>query len=324
MNVFKCSLAALLAVSMSALLVGDASAAPKRAYVATSFVLEIGGETAGYMSSVSGGNAYANVVKQPSPASPIVKKHIGQTSTEPIAVQLGIGMGKPLYDWISSMLRGEPKRMDGAVVGVDTQLKAVHRLDFSGALLTEVTFPKLAAGSNDPALMSLVLTPEQTVLSKPSGSVVPASTKRKTVVASNFRFELEGLNSSRVTKIDAFTVRQKLVADSVGEFQEPSVSPSELEIPDLTVTLSANGSETWEQWFEEFIVQGKHDERYEKRGRIVVLGPDLREELLEIKLSNVGIFALRRLDTASNKEAVVQLEAKLYVESMELNVKALP
>jgi hypothetical protein len=50
------------------------------------------------------------------------------------------------------------------------------------------------------------------------------------------------------------------------------------------------------------------------------LSQNLAEELLEIKLQNIGIFALRSL--SGNGESVPRVEVELYVERMELVSKS--
>jgi hypothetical protein len=148
--------------------------------------------------------------------------------------------------------------------------------------------------------------------------------KTKVLLSSNFRFELDGLDCRRVTKIDAFTIKQKLATEGFGMARFPVMYASELEIPHITVTMAAVATDSWQGWYEDFVVQGKSEDSNEKSGRIVFLGPDLQEELFEIKLHNVGIFALRSPSNTANKDTIAQVEAQLYVERMELITKPAP
>ena len=288
---------------------------------ARNFVLTIGGQQAGYLSSFKGGNAVGEVVKVTGPTS-IAKKHLANIHYEPITIEVGIGMSKPLSDWLVSMLRGTQAPTNGAVLVLDSQMKVVQELNFSAALITSVSFPKLDGSSKDAARVTLEITPNTVVTTKGSGAVVTTpSVKQKSSLESSFRFELDGLDTKRVTKIEAFTIKQKLLTEAVGGMRETIPKPGELEIPNIRVSFSAASLEPWTRWFEEFVLRGINDDRHEKQGRIVLLGPNLKDELLTLTLSNIGIFALREYQAAANNDAIGPVEADLYIERMELSAK---
>ena len=61
-------------------------------------------------------------------------------------------------------------------------------------------------------------------------------------------------------------------------------------------------------------MKGNASDKSERSGRLVLLGPNLKDELAEVRLHNLGIIALRSLGEGS----VSELEAELYVERLEL------
>ena len=91
------------------------------------------------------------------------------------------------------------------------------------------------------------------------------------------------------------------------------------------MTLAETTAATWDSWFEDFVVEGKNDDSKEKSGAIVFLSPNLKDEVLRVKLFNVGIFALRRPARQAHDESIRRVVADLYVERMELDLgKAAP
>jgi hypothetical protein len=96
--------------------------------------------------------------------------------------------------------------------------------------------------------------------------------------------------------------------------------------PNLKLTLSTADEQAWAGWHEEFVVKGLNDDIHEKKGRLVYLTPDRKDELGGIAISNVGIFRLGREEApgqpagAGRSEPVERLVAELYCEHMTLEV----
>ncbi len=161
--------------------------------------------------------------------------------------------------------------------------------------------------------------PEYTREVKAAGKlIIPKPSPQKRFLPSNFRLEIDGLDCSKVSKIDSFTVKQSIVADPIGETRDVPNEPGKLDFPNLRITLAEAGAATWTAWFDDFVLKGNNDESAEKGGRIVFLAPDLKQELGRIELHNLGIFALRHPAPAA--EAVSRVVAELYCERMEFQV----
>ena len=69
--------------------------------------------------------------------------------------------------------------------------------------------------------------------------------------AANFRLDSPGLDCTRVTKIDSFTVKQTFPSVN-GDVREPGP----LSFPNLTVTLSDQSAQTWQSWLNNFVIEG--------------------------------------------------------------------
>lgn len=290
-----------------------------RAYVSSHFALELDGASAGFLKSVEGGGIVGEVVSEPGSATYYQKKHIGNVSYGEFTVRLGFSMAKSVYDWISASLAGAYERKSGAVVAADFDYKEKARRQFHDALITEIGFPALDASSKEPGYLELTFAPDLTQRKAGSGATVqaPATQKQKQWLPSNFRFELAGLPTAKVSKVDAFTIKQTAVTDELGEARISTKEPGKLEFPNLTITFAEVDAGPWEAWHEDFVINGNNDESKEKTGAIVFLSPDRQGELARILLHGVGIVSVEPEQGDAAADAIRRLKAELYCERME-------
>jgi hypothetical protein len=204
------------------------------------------------------------------------------------------------------------------VVGADVSLNAVSERQFTDALLTEVTIPALDGSSKDAGFLTVRFAPESTRTVKGSGKATADKAKQKKWLCSNFRLRLGDLDTSKVARIDGFTVRQRIGQADVAERRDRTREPSGVEFPNLRVTLAAASAQTWTTWFDEFVVKGNNGDENELSGEIAFLTANRLEELGRIELANVGIFGLRQQQSTGDQVARVVVD--LYCERMELKV----
>ena len=129
-----------------------------------------------------------------------------------------------------------------------------------------------------------------------------------------------------MTNVDAFTVKQGIASDEIGDRRHYRREPTALEFPNLGIALPESDARSWVDWHEDFVVKGNSDEAREKTGSLVFLSPDLNTELVRIRFANLGIFRLAPAGSAPGADAVRRITAKLYCERMEFLVsdKAVP
>jgi len=232
---------------------------------------------------------------------------------------------KALNDWIAASWKGGATRKSGSIQAMDFDYKSVSELEFTSALVIETTMPALDASSKDFAHMTIKLRPEFTRAkagsdARASGSL--ASQGQKKWLPSNFRFEMAGLDASKVSKIDGFTVRQVVAENPVGESRDYQKEPSSIEFPNLRITLSAAHASTWMNWHEDFVVKGNNGQSQERNGAIIYLDPTRKSELGRVNLINCGIFGLSPLKAEANSESISRVVADLYCERMDLLANA--
>ena len=278
--------AALLAYGVGS---GTAQEAPRSAS-GDRAVLQLDGVNCGFLRSAGGGQPIGEVTNEAAGSAYYVKKHIGNVKYEDVGIQLGFTMEKPIYDWISASWEMNYQRKNGAIVAATYDLKAISQLEFYNALITETTIPACDGDSKEPAYMTVKFAPEYTRHTKASGKVEldNLGSDQRRWIPSDFKLEIDGLDCTRVKKVDSFSIKQKLPAQGRDEQAEPG----KLEFPNLKITLSNEDLETWTQWHKEFLLQGNNDEGKEKNGSLVFLNRTRQKELARIKLFNLGIFYL--------------------------------
>ena len=97
-------------------------------------------------------------------------------------------------------------------------------------------------------------------------------------------------------------------------------APARLELDNPSVTFSAAYADTWQKWFDEFVLQGRQEE--EKTGTITFLAPNMKDAVASLKLVNLGIFRLADEPQDTSKEGIHRVTAGLYCERMELKTFA--
>jgi len=299
----------------------------KRGFVAGKFALEIDGVNGGWCKDVTGGNAKAEVVTEKMGPDHIAKKHLAGVTYEDIKITCGTGMSKGFYNWIKDSFDHKYTRKNGAIIAADYNYKEMSRMTFTNALITEVGFPALDASSKDQASMSLSWHPEITRTTTSPANTIFNSLKndqaiQKKWLPSNFRLKIDGLDCTRVTKIDAITVKQKVISNAVGEMRDFEQEPASVEIPNLVITLAESHSDAFYKWHEDFVIKGNNGDDKEKGGTLEFLTPSLAETLFTISFDHLGIFNMTPDKVEAGSEAIRRVKCEMYCEDMKFDYKA--
>jgi hypothetical protein len=292
---------------------GDSSAASAGPSGGYRF-LELDGQVLGTLKSCDGGEAFGEVVPDPPSGEAFTKKHIANVKYEDFTTKVGFGMAKPMYEWIKASFDGKALRKNGAIIAADFDYNAKSRREFQNALITEVGFPALDGAAKDPAYMTLKFAPEITRTKVASGKVAGQASNQKLFFPGNFRLSLGDLPTARVSKIDAFTVKQGFT-ESTGR----AIEPTKIEFPNLVITMAE--SHAWSEWFDDFVIKGNNGQDKELSGKIEFLSPDLTSTLIGLLISGVGIFSLAPVLPEPNAQPIRRVKAELYCEQMVFEYK---
>jgi len=289
-----------------------------RPYVSGNYMLNFAGIPVGFVKSVVGGGVTAEVICEDAGPSYFTKKHLGQVKYEEFTIRIGLSMNKAIYDWIAASWQMNYSRKSGSIISADYKLEARSERQFSNALITETTIPAMEGSAKEPAYLTLKLQPELVQYKKAAGKVVGDVGKadQKLWLPSNFRLDIAGLDCTKVNKIDAFTVKQTLATDNVGDVR---AKPGRLNFPNLKVSLSEAGAQTWVDWHNDFVIQGNNGESAEKNGSLAFLSPNRATELGRINFFNLGIFKLGFDESEAATDPIKRVTAELYCERMDFH-----
>ena len=282
------------------------------------FALELEGASMGLVKSVGGGGLFAEVITDTLGPDSVSRKHLEPGRYEDFTAEIGLGLADEMYAWIAKSWTSTVERKNGSFIVVDNKLRSQSRRDFSDALISETTIPRMDAASKEPAWLTLKITPEAIRSKKLSGKVTATTGKEKQFQSSNFRLEIPGLDCMRVNQIESFTVKRQVLLRGSHGTGGSLVDQSRLEFPNLKISLAEAGAEDWIDWARDFIIEGNNASANEKNGTLVLLSPNLRTELARISFFNLGICRLT--PEMAGTEAIGRLRAELYCERMEFSV----
>jgi hypothetical protein len=286
-----------------------------RPYPAGRSALELDGVHAGFLASSSGGDAVGEVVSEKLAADGVIRKHVAAVRYTDIVLQCGPGMSRTFFDWLALTTSRKHQPRDGAVLGSDLDGKERSRLAFTQALVTSIAFPALDAASKDAAKLTVSLAPEQTHRTAGSGAPIKADAGavQKKWLPANFRLAIDGLECKKVTSVAPITITTALGEHAVGELRDDRGEPAHLDVSDLVVTLPETAAETWNAWFESFVIKGADQE---KAGMLECLAPDLQTVLFTLTFAGLGIYRLQRPGQPSGADSIARVTASLYCEQI--------
>jgi hypothetical protein len=290
-----------------------------RPYVSGNYLLNLDGVPVGFVKSALGGGVTADVIAENAGPSYFTKKHLGGIKYEEFTIRIGLSMNKAVYDWISASWQMKYSRKSGAIISADYDFNAQSERQFSNALIAETTIPAMDGSAKEPAYLTLKLQPELVQYKKATGKVGGdiGKTEQKLWLPSNFRLDIAGLDCTRVNKIDAFTVKQTFATDGVGNARDVQSKPGRLNFPNLKVSLSEAGVQTWVDWHDDFVIKGNNGESNEKNGSLAFLSPNRTTELGRINFFNLGIFRLAFDESDAAPDPIKRVTAELYCERMD-------
>ena len=262
-------------------------------------VLTLGDTVCGPVFS-EGGEISAPVIREP--AGGFFRKRLGQPAPEPIVLSLDLSLNRVVYDWIAEFWQGKVAPRSGSLISVDQNNQAKSELVFEHATITATAVPDMDAASKTPSRLTVRLNAEKTLRGPASGTVIGQGRPSKPWLPANFRLDIDGLDTTRVSKIERLTA----VADE-----------GAIDFGDLRVLLPADKAESWFSWHKSFVVDGIGDE---KSGTLAFLAPDLKTELGSVTLRGLGIHRLTPEPAPDQAERTARLGAELYCERMALAV----
>lgn len=295
-----------------------------RAYAAAHFALELDGKDGvGLFRSIEGGGVRADVMTYQNGANYDRWRQLGKPKFEDLKIQVGMAMSKPFYDWIEKFFEGNAERKTGAVVAADFYYKERARREFTNAMISEITFPKLDASDKNAAYMTVGISVEEMVFKKGTNEKLAQAAgfeHQKLWAACNFSLRLDGFESStkRCSKIDTFSVKQKVIEHHVGGRRAPIKVPSPIDWPTIAFYVPEADIAPLQKHHKQRVIKGEVPGRLS--GEIEAFDNE-RRSLLSLAFSGADILAITPDKSDATTEEIKTCKVEIYTENMKFTYK---
>ena len=276
-----------------------------RTYVSGNFTAEIAGMDAFLLKSFDGGVAVAMPATR-TRTNDYTDKSPGALKYEDAELRVGFSAPKPLWDWVSAFSTpSKPTSKEVVINALDYTMTSKSRRQLGATTLSKVVFPGCDGSSKEPAYVTLDLTPtrfhEIAGTGKTTSTLVGRS-EQKTWLPSNFRLTIDGLDTSKVNKIEPITITH-----SAGGSPDYS---------NLVITMSEVTSTSMKQWMNQVLdpVSKGAAVFQEKKGKLEFLSPDQAKVLLTLVFEGLGPVKLLLDKVEANADQIKRVTAELYVE----------
>jgi hypothetical protein len=258
-----------------------------------------------------------------------VEKHLAALTNETCVVSIRLTNQTGILQWIKAMLDGAPQRRNLMISqGNPSTGKKLMEVEVQDALLTQVKFPALNAGSTQTPDAELTFMPEQverTTYSGTSGAPsMPNVPSIKQFNAAGFSFTLPSVpNSHRTNSVDSVVVTQKTTQHSEETFGYATEAAG-LETGDLVITLPPQYSTEFGDWFEDFVIDGDNGPNREKTATLT-FKDSTASTLFTLEFDGVGVFDTWDVDSAGETHTSLMKRAyAMYVEGVTLILPGAP
>lgn len=283
--------------------------ADTRSYSSANWGLEVGGVRMAMLKSVSCGGVSGEVVSDPVGESKLATdpKHAGPLEPEACAFEAGLLQQPGFYELVNSVLAGTAGRTALSIVALDLNYAVKGRLDFSNALITEVTFPKLDASSKESAFLTIKFKADEVKYSSGGGEKWTA-TAQKAASTGNFKVMVGGQDVGAAA-VEAWTAKPGAAVLAGEKADRPQLGELELEV-------SANLGQS----LEKLLDNARAGTAGETKAQLVLLNATTLATVAELNFTGVGLFAGELLNYTAPGDAVAKRRYSFYVESAELKV----
>jgi hypothetical protein len=147
-------------------------------------------------------------------------------------------------------------------------------------------------------------------------------TKQKPILSSNFRFNVQGLESScaRIASVEGVGARRTASGPQPGQekFRQSSM-PSVLNCSTIRILLPEMDAGPFYAWFDEMVIKG--NPLAERGGLFEWLDPTMKNVLASVQLGGLGIVRYEPDPVASGGERRLgQVQVDMYCETIDLKI----
>jgi hypothetical protein len=264
--------------------------------------LELRGQSAGLIQKIEGGNPSS--VTQESPADRAARRS-GIVKYEAITITCGGGLGKAFYELLANTIAGQQSEgEDGSILYADEEGSVISRLNFFDAWIDKIDFPGVDATSKAQETLKVKFDIDRSV-KRPGGIYKFTPEERKSWLASNFRFTIDGIEGLRPKSIQPLTWKQTLADAPAGTRQR--LIAKGFTISDLVITVPEAQAQVLVKW---------RQASSKKDGTLEYLSPDLQTTLFQLDFKGLAIKTMTPNVMSTSRE----MRVAMSVDSLNFTV----
>lgn len=297
---------------VAASLLGGALSAAGQSIKTYSTVLTVDGVACGPVTKWDGGDMRADVIHE----NGNLGKHGGSAQSAQVSFEVPFPSAKPLMDLIADLCANRTKRVTLVLADVSSGTpEEVHALEVHDAILAEVRFPALPLKDAWRVMLVFQGDHSQTAAIQPPSP----SASRRNVVPASFRFEVPGVDLTGVSRVEAFTIKRKVVFDDPGVSGGATlIHAAPTEFPDsILVTLPRERSDGLAAWRDASFAASPGSSGVEKNSTLSLLDGSART-IVTIQFTNLGIKSLSVVPNPGPAPRMMQ--ADFYCEGITITV----
>ncbi len=299
-------------------------------YSSAVFALELdGGIAVTNLRSIEGGGVKADVINYQMGENGAIWRQLGKPKYDDIKVSLGLASANDFWSWMQKFIGGIPERRNGAIVAGDANYQAKARRLFHDALISEIGFPKWDGSDKNAANVTVTISPEKISYEAVTGNMMgadamdaraPTEAQQRNVSACNFDFELHGYGPAcaRVSKVDAFSLKMKIIEHTFGTQLHAAKIPGKMEYPNLVFYLPEVDAAPFRDLHEKAVMKG---ERAGGTTAILRFYNNAKAEQGSFEFFGVHIFNVSSEKSDSGSEDAKLTKVECAIEGLKVTLK---
>ncbi len=281
--------------------------------------LELDGAAAGPLRSAQPASLRVDMATQPTGREMVVRRSAQVTLGE-MAAEFDLVEPGPLVDWLGAALAGDMAPRDGALLVGDMNFNARRRIGFRGACISGLSWPVLDASAGRRALSLTLRWLVAGVDDAPSsGKLKSGTSRRRPLMASNFRFVGLPFGDDAVTMVELPTLQVGWAQDRFnGGYRDPQMVQRQL--GELVVTVSARRAEAARAWVHKLVADGSIDERDGLALQVDLLDAALKKTLASVQLTGCLLSGMDEEPLGGAADRIATLTLRFDVGGMKLTL----
>jgi hypothetical protein len=298
---------------------GSSAAVTSLSITSGGVLLELdGGAT--WLRAVEGGNALAEVLTEQG-TELLPNKRPGGVQYEEIVLTLALNVAPQLLSWINSSLTKGPAARNGVISYADQNYNQWKRLDFSNAVISEISFSGMDSSSTDGPQMTLRLAPAATRWAGGSGRNVAIPAVKGAKIARHFRLSIAGLEAATpsIRKIQGLGAKRIAPSSAATPIRSEWLANGGLDMQTIRLYVPESQAVPFYSWFENAVINGGgKTPDAERTGLLEWLATDLTTTVASANLAGLGIVRYAPVAFVPGVESYRDVEIDLYFEQMTL------